>query len=570
MTMRLRHSAALARMLLVFFRRRVLRMGVLRSASVRIFAVSVAVLLLGVMCASAYFFLEPLAADMAVWRLLFDTATVSLVLWVQIAFLLVKVLFINAEGMLALSYQLPLTNRERSAAFLMYEASMTGVVAGAGFISLAVSALLLLGPAAAPHLAASVILPVVLTYLALSVLYQVLTRLWALIGLRRIANVLSVLALFALLALYSGQMKALILDISQAYLHEQSRYVWVTSVSWAWHRYGAYPAFAAAVLLAAALMALTLALTPNQHVRQSRYLNIPAGRRLTRVLGPYDWCLLRNSQTAVGASMAVALFVYLALHPVMNPMWSFTVLSLGGLYQFTATQPLRMISSASASPWRIYGRLVKAQVVLLAVFAVPGLGILGALAPHAFAQSGPALLGCLGAAVMTTCISIVFPAEKDNPFSVFLGLSVVGVILALSAIGLGMLSLPPWAVTGCLAGASVLFAWYAVQGIRTSESRRRNEKGTIGCDVRRRVRSADSSDRGGDASVPHVLNGRRQASLPGRAIRVALPQDAGNERGSDWRHHGRSEPRAVDHHVRCVRRSPDDNPDDLPGVEAAP
>ncbi|WP_242882235.1 hypothetical protein [Actinomadura litoris] len=483
-------------------------MGILSSTSVRIFAVSAAALLLTVMCASAYFFLKPLVDDTATWRLLFDTATVSLVLWVQIAFLLVKVLFINAEGMLVLTYQLPLTNRERSAAFLIYEATTTGIVAGVGFISLAVSALLLLGPAAIPHIAAAVILPVILTYLALSVFYQILTRMWALIGLRRIAGVLSILALFALLVLYSVQMTNLVQEISNAYLEKQRRYVWVTSVAWSWHRYGGFPTFVAAAGLAAALVALTLALTPNQHVRQSRYLRVSAGRRLNRLLSPYDWCLLRNSQTAVGASMAVALFLYLALHPAMNPMWSLTVLSLGGLYQFTATQTLRTMPGASSSPWRIYGCLIKAQIVLLVVFAIPGLGILLAVDLHLFIESGPALLGSVGGVVLTTCISIVFPAEKDNPFSVFLGLSALGAVLALSAIGLGMLNLPPWAVKVSLTGVSALSVWYGVQGIRISESRRRNDKATVGHKLRHRVSAADPGDRDGGTDVPHVFNGR--------------------------------------------------------------
>ncbi|QXJ22891.1 hypothetical protein AGRA3207_003967 [Actinomadura graeca] len=504
--MRLRHSAALARLLFVFFRRRVLKMGVLRSTPVKVFALSAAALLLGVLCASAYFFLKSLVDDMAAWRLLFDTSTVSLVLWVQIAFLLVKVLFINAEGMLTLSYQLPLTNRERSVAFLMYEAGTTGIVAGVGFVSLAVSALLLLGPDAVPRITASIILPVLLTYLALSVVYQLLARLWGLIGLSRIAGVLSVLVMFGLVVLYSVQMRTLITDVSEDYLEKRTRYSWVTSVSWSWHRYGAVPALAGAVLLAAVLMVLTLALTPNQHVRQSRFLNVSMGRLPGRFLNAYDWCLLRNSQTSIGAVMTVALFAYLTLRSAVNPMWSLAVLSLGGLYQFTATQPLRMIPGTATSPWRIYGRLVKAQVVLLVLFAVPGLAILLAADRDAFVQSGPALLGCLGGVVMTTCISIVFPAEKDNPFSVFLGLSAFGVAFALAAIGLGLLNLPPWAARGVLGGACALSVWYAVQGIRISESRRRNDKGTVGHDVRSRVGPVDPGDRGDGPSVSHVLN----------------------------------------------------------------
>lgn len=506
---RLKQSAVLARMLLVFFRRRVLRAGVLKSTPVRVFVMVAAVLLLGVMCTAAYFFLRPLADEAAVWRLLFDTSTVSLLLWVQIAFLLVKVLFINAEGMLQLSYQLPVTNRERSTAFLMYEAAMTAIVAAAGLVSLSVSALILLGPSATGYITASVILPVALTYLVLSVLYQLLTRMWMLMGLSRMAGILNVLVLFAVLAYYSALMTPMIQDISGAYLSKRTEYTWVTSVSWAWNEHGPWLTLAAAVALSAVLMALAFALAPNQHVRQSRYLKLPGSVRLRDVLGPYDWCLLRSAQTVAAVAMAVAVFVYLLLaKPSMNPMWGLAALSFGGLYQFTATEPLRMLPGARASAWVVYVRLIRAQLVLLSVFAVPALAITTAIYPDRFLSSGVALASCLGGAVMTTCISIVFPAEKDNPFSVFLGLSVVVIVLGLSVIGLGMLSLPPWAVMACLAGAAVAFVWYAVQGIHTNESRRRNAQGTVGREGRHRGRAAHSGHGGGDPAHPYVLNGQ--------------------------------------------------------------
>ncbi|MEU2873344.1 hypothetical protein ABZ769_29785 [Streptomyces olivoreticuli] len=505
---RLRQSAVLARMLLVFFRRRVLRAGALKSAPVRVFVTVAAVLLLAAMCTASYFFLRPLADESAVWRLLFDTSTVSLVLWVQIAFLLVKVLFINAEGMLRLSFQLPVTNRERSTAFLMYEAAMTATVAAIGLVSLAVSALILLGPSAAGYITASIVLPTALTYLALSALYQLLTRLWMLTGLSRMAGVLNVLALFAVLAYYTAQMTPMIQDLSGAYLSKRTTYTWVTSVSWAWNEHGPWTALAAATALSAVLVALVFALAPNQHVRQSRYLKLPGSVRLRGVLEPYDWCLLRSAQTVAAAAMALALFAYLLLaQPSVNPLWGLATLSFGGLYQFTATQQLRVLPGAREPAWRVYVRLIRAQLVLLAVFAVPALAITVAIHPGRLLSGGVALASCLGGAVMTTCISIVFPAEKDNPFSVFLGLSVVIVVAGVSVIGLGLLSLPPWAVVGCLAGAAVAFVWYAVQGIHTSESRRRNVQGTVGSEVRHRGRAADAGHRSGGPAQPHVLNG---------------------------------------------------------------
>ncbi|MFE4259577.1 hypothetical protein [Streptomyces sp. NPDC056883] len=507
--MRIRQSAILARMLLVFFRRRALRAGALKSTPVRVFVIAAALLLLGAMCTASYFFLRPLAGEAAVWRLLFDSSTVSLVLWVQIAFLLVKVLFINAEGMLQLSYQLPVTNRERATAFLMYEAAMTAVVAAAGLVSLAVSALILLGPSAAGYITASIVLPTVLTYLTLSVLYQLLTRLWMLAGLGRMAGILNSLALFAVLAYYTAQMTPMIQSLSSAYLSKRTTYTWVTSVSWAWNEHGPGPTLAATAVVSAVLLTLTFALAPNQHIRQSSYLKLPGSIRLRNLLGPYDWCLLRSAQTVAAVAMALALFAYLLLaDSSWNPMWGLAALSFGGLYQFTATQPLRVLPGAREPAWRVYVRLVRAQVVLLVVFAVPALAITLAADADRLVSSGAALASCLGGTVMATCISIVFPAEKDNPFSVFLGLSVVFVVAGVSVIGLGLLSLPPWAVVGCLAGAVAAFIGYAIQGIRTNESRRRNVQGTVGHDVRAGGRTADAGHRSGVPARPHVLDGR--------------------------------------------------------------
>ncbi|RFU87559.1 hypothetical protein DY218_06265 [Streptomyces triticagri] len=505
---RLKHSAVLARMLLVFFRRRVLRAGVFKSASVRVFSGVCAALLLAAMCTGSYFFLRPLTDETAVWDLLFNTATASLLLWIQIAFLLVKVLFINAEGMLQLSYQLPVTNRERSAAFLMYEAAMTAVVAAAGLVSLAVSALILLGPSAAGYIVASIVLPAALTYLILSALYQVLTRLWILVGLSRMAGLLNVLVLFALLAYYSTRMTGIVQDISGAYLRKETAYNWVTSVSWAWNTHGPWLTTAGALLAAALLLVLTFALAPNQHIRQSRFLKLPGSVRLRRVLGPYDWCLLRSAQTVAAGAMSLALFAYLLLaKPSVTPLWGLAALSFGGLYQFTATQQLRLLPGAQEPAWRVYLRLIRAQLVLLAVFAVPAAALAVGLRPEQLAQGATALAACAGGAVMTTCISIVFPAEKDNPFSVFLGLSVVLVTAGVALIGLGLLNLPPWAVVVSLLAAAAAFVWYAIQGIHSSEARRRNVQGTVGSEVRRRGRTPDAGRRGDDAARPHVLDG---------------------------------------------------------------
>src|SRR5690606_24426255 len=107
-------------------------------------------------------------ADREVWDLLFSTSTVSLVLWVMVAFIFVKVLFLSSDGVLELTYQLPLTNKERSVAFLLFEAAITLGVALATAVPVMTSAVLLVGPSAVGQILTSMLLPIVVAYLALS------------------------------------------------------------------------------------------------------------------------------------------------------------------------------------------------------------------------------------------------------------------------------------------------------------------------------------------------------------------------------------------------------------------
>jgi hypothetical protein len=491
--MRLSHAVALARMLLLFFSRRVLRLGILKSGAARLFVAAICISLMVVCVSAAYLFLKPLGSDPKVWRLLFDMSTVSLLLWVQVAFLFVKTLFLNAEGMLELSFQFPLTNRERAAAFMIYEGVMTSIVAVLGFLSLSISSLMILGAAAIPQLFQAIILPVVLAYLALSVLYLLLGRLIAVFRLRNMEKVVLIVAMFALLLAYASQMTRLTRGASEAYLNGQDNYMWVASLSWISRHYGPVVMQVIFLLISLALMVVAILLTPNQHVPHSRYLKVPMGRVVHRFLSPYDLGLLRSTQTALAATVSLSVLVFLIINPMANPLWSLSLLSMGGLYQFSATLPLRTMVPTRLAPWKTYGSLVKAQGVLLATFALPMLFFVEMMGRYSISSSLTAVLGGFCGAIIAVCVGIAFPAENDNPFSVFIGLSLTFCVLGMVGIGLGFLRLTPVATIGVVAVTVVIFVWYSVQGIRVSDSRRRHEEIIIVGKQHRRSGDADTS-----------------------------------------------------------------------------
>ncbi|WP_418275259.1 hypothetical protein ACNHYB_10340 [Isoptericola jiangsuensis] len=506
--MRLRQSAAIARMLLLFFWRRVLTSGVLRSVPVRIAILTSALVFGAVLTSAAYLFLRDLTDRRGVWDLLFDTTTVSVLLWVQIAFLAVKVLFINAEGMLALTYQLPVTNRERSLAFLMYEAAMVAVLTGAGVFALTVSALLLQGPAALAPLAFSVVLPAVIAYLLLSVIHQLLARLWTAVRLDRIGGILSILVIFGLIVAYASATTPMVATITGAYLDDEVAGTPATVIARTAGEQGHLLVLVLVLVLAAGLAALTVVLSPDRYVAQARYLRIAASRRWSW-LAPYDLSLLRSSHTVLSGVLTVAVFGYLLLSRALSdgelsPLWSICLLTVGGLYQFSSTAVLRAVPGAEVPAWRIFWRLLRAQLVVILAFAVP-LGLVTSVADLGWgAGAWQPLLAAAAGAVVTASIGVIFPAEKDNPLSVFIGLASFATAAGLIAIGLGILRLPLTVVVMIFVLATVLFAVYAIHFIHLAESGKRHEKGTLGHQLRRRRRGGDARDRSGgdlDADV---------------------------------------------------------------------
>lgn len=506
--MRWGHVFALARMLLRFFVRRVVRTGALSAVWARGLVAVGAAALLVVTSAAAVGFLEPMAQDEEVWRLLFDTTTVSLLLWALIAFLFVKLLFMHTDGLQEFSYQLPLTNRERSLAFLLYEGSMAAVLVAVGALSVSVAGLYLVGPEMIPQIIVAVIAPTALSYLVMSVAFMAATRILARSPVRRISNVLLVLAIFGAIVAYAGQMRGTMLAISDAHLEgREPGFHWQTAVAWCAERYGFGVALLGVVGVAAVLVFLVVLLTPNQPVESSRFVQVPVPAWPGRRFGPYQWSLLRSSHTIVGVVISTAVFVYLLVTPAISPLWSLSILTFGGLYQFSATAPLRGMVRGRSSPWSIYGRLVGAQATLLTGIAVPQVALFLAVHPDQAPAVATPLLGALFGVVLTTCIGIVFPSEKDNPFSIFIGLSCAAVVLVLVALGLGVLRLPPWAMYVVVSACGAALVWYAVEGIRASESRRRHASVPAGRELRGRRRVAHPDDGHGLSVVADVRGG---------------------------------------------------------------
>lgn len=477
--MRLSHSAILARMLLMYFGRRIFKVGALRSSSARLLSVTSVLLLIVAFIGAAYVFLESLSMTETSWDILLATSTITVVLWVQAIFLLIKTLFLNGQGVLALSFQMPLTNRERATSFLLCESVMAFALTSIMSSGIIGASILIRGVGVIPRLLISVMLPAVLTYLIISVLYQILARAVSALGAKRLEGPLLIMAMFALLLMYVTQVGSLTSDVADAYLNDPDRLVWPCILEWTSVNLGFGVTAVLFMIAAGVLSALVLGLMPNQHVRTAQYLNVNAGL-FHNLLGSYDLALIRSSQTWLASVIAAAAFIGLSMRPPVNPLWGLMVLSIGGFYHYAATLPLRMMVGGAHSPWRVYGLLVRAQLVVYTLFLIPALAVNALLDIDLLYGSYIPISGYFGSVAVALWVGVAFPSDRDNPFSILVGLVVSVAAISVVALSITFLNLPPALSIACAILIALALVWYAVELIRKHEEERRYEKIDIG------------------------------------------------------------------------------------------
>jgi hypothetical protein len=477
--MRIGCAVRTALLLLTYFTRQAGSRGALRTRPVRILAALGVAIFLVAATGVCYEFLRPYAQDARVWRLVFCLATYSAILWVMAAYLFVKVLLLNAEGMVLLTLHLPITSRERSVSFLIYEAFMVMIVSTFGFAALAAAAVLLVGPLALPQVLASVIVPALTAYLVMSIGYEVMERFLVWARLHRVKDHLLILVMFAAIVAYSLQMARLTAGASAAYWDEAAAPSVFNFAGRLLDSGGIAELLVWSGLLLAPLSWTAVRLAPRSHVRPSRFLPISLGRRASSAIGPYLAFVARSTQTALSATVSIVLFAFLMLRTPLNPVWAVGIMSMIGLYHYANTVTVQRLQPGSG-PGTVYARLLASQVIMMAPFLVAGSAITLLSGKSTPSGTAVAILGCLGALLTSSLVGIVFPAHEDNPLSTLIGLLVLSSLFGLGGLAASILEVPTGLLMVAMAAISFFFVWFGVRGISADITRRRYEEVAVG------------------------------------------------------------------------------------------
>ncbi|WP_146603573.1 hypothetical protein [Micromonospora endophytica] len=458
-----------------FFWRRVLSVGILRSRIGRFGIGLFALLSILGLTAIATLYLRDMLSDMAIVQLLFQVASVSATFWTIIAFIFVKILFMKSHEFLRLTFQLPITNHERSAAMLLYEMSFASAVALVLFIPASLAVIIQHGLPALMLVLGGVVFPALTLYLFLALTYNVIFRLAEALRMVRMSQlIVSIIFVFAVF-FYNSRTPAILLQMSDDYLNEREAFYPTAAYISVLDNYGPIAMMVLFFGCAAVLVSLALGSAPKVPPIVRQFVKFPlVGFARYRVVA-FVAAIARRWELWLASVIAYLCFLSLVTSnsPAQAP-YALLILLVQSIYAYVGVAPLRRLAGPRVSAWSEYLLIVSSQLLVLLLLALPV--ILGSqIAQIPLAAIGWSLLACASSVLSATLIGIVFPPEKDNPFTVLVGLGALFAVVGILGVMVGILSLPAAATIAILVGAHGVVVAYGVAGIQSLRRKARYE-----------------------------------------------------------------------------------------------
>lgn len=456
-----------------YFSRRVLNVGPLRSWGARaLLGLTLLAFVVGA-AVVAYQFMRPVGSELSVWHYVFDLTSVSVTMLVLGIFMGLRLLLGGSASLLEFTDQLPVSHRERRGALLAFEAAALVLITAVLLAAMGIASTMILGPGGV-LLASTPIATGIVVYLVVTIAHNGGDLLLAAVGLRRVRSTILMLLTFATLLWLNARMTSLVGAVSLPDAPGGRTFIGLNLMPWILHTHGAGAYVGVALLLIAVLALAAVLSAPDAHPSHHRFVNLVLPRRPS---GPWTVHLayaLRNQHLWLGASLATALFAYLAGTDSLHPLWAAALLSFPGMYHYGNTRSLRILHPERGA-WSIWGRMMVSQTAVVCAFMSLGLLVLALTRPELLPGSLEPSLGALAAVVFAVLVGSAFPAENDNPFSALLGSLVLAVILSFVGILTGLLQLPPSATVPLLAALAALAVLVSVWSIHFHETRSRHE-----------------------------------------------------------------------------------------------
>jgi hypothetical protein len=369
--MRLKSVVLLFQLFWLFIVRRVLGRGLLASTAARISAMFLLVVAFAGFNVLSYVVIRQYLGGTGLLEPVLQVANASVGFWVLIAYTLIRVLFMKADELLKLSFNLPVTNKERTMAFALFESSLVLLMTVFVFGAFSISTVLIEGPDYIPRILASIWFPAISTYLLLSAGYYLLERALQALRIARLRGLVVPMVLALGQAVAFPQTNEQSSQIAESYILGHDYNAPVLLYAKLQEDVGLWFSLLVLLTTSAALIPAVVAIAPRKYVPMRRFFVFLPSRLAGHKFGVYVLVLFRSFETMVAVSFVIVYMLFTWIEHVVFPPYALALITFQGVYAFSNSEPLRRMVTYPGTTVGNYLRLIGSQGVLLMVVGVP-------------------------------------------------------------------------------------------------------------------------------------------------------------------------------------------------------
>ena len=370
-------------------------------------------------------------ANKNVGRAVIDIYGVNSILSVLLIYVIVKTLFSRAGALYEMTYNFPMSGKERSLAFVIFEIAALIIFIFFAIGSSIIPLLLVYGQDVVRRGVTSILLPMVVVYAAMLLLNSVISRVLQIIRLENLSIVFHNSILLAIVFWYNSNL----FNSLQITLREGVEGKPPTFPTLIFSRIdiqaGALGVISLFFILLLLLFIFIFSVAPSMYVSSNENIKTPIPSMGYRVM-PYIAQYYRNIDTWLGFIGTVFIYVVLANSQIFNPLVSIEPVAFLGVYAYSATRTIRLFNTWERRGWVLYVYMLIPQLIFILTLSFPAF-IYDFLSEDRM-DGIYVIVSLIITLLITNFIGILFPPEKNNPFSVIvgmfalLGVSVIAVV----------------------------------------------------------------------------------------------------------------------------------------------
>jgi hypothetical protein len=472
--MRLKSVVLLFRLFWLFIVRRVLGRGLLASPAARLSALLLVLAAFAGFNVLSYVVIRQYLGGTGLLEPVLQVANASVGFWVLIAYTLIRVLFMKADELLKLSFNLPVTNKERTLGFSLFESSIVLLMTLFVFGAFSISTVLVEGPDYIPRVLASIWFPAFSTYLLLSLGYYLLERALLALRIARLRGLVVPMVLALGLAVIFPQTNEQSTQIAESYVYGRDYFAPALLYARLQEDFGLWLSTLVLLATSAAIIPAIVAAAPRNYVPMRRFFVFLPAWLAGLKFGVYMLVLFRSFETMVAVSFVVVYSIFAWIQHLVLPPYALALITFQGIYAFSNSEPLRRMVTYPGRTLANYLRLIGSQGVLLIAVAIPVMAMSMAQGV-AIEACLPVAVFCLSNILISTLIGIAFPPEKGNPFTVIIGVLLTVIVAMIVALGLNVFNFDPATSAAIYAALNLLVVFYSILGMQRMERVARHE-----------------------------------------------------------------------------------------------